>query len=290
MSGQLDKNTYNHDDYKDKKQFEKFMKKRKVISAWQINELKTGALVVKLKTNKNLIDELEKQGKKDLAEQKRLETYIINKNLMQAFRDNFDFCKVYFIYSSANDSLLNAVRKGIFLDSTLKPNASIEMNEKYYLLAERDYVYNSSIGFVPEDSARSVRERGNPSGDQAEAVIKNKYGHQLKKPFPYVCGYGNKSVFDLAFVKEVPQHYYLRGDDIEYNIDKTQLQDMKNSTAREFKKAPGGSKTFMLDKQHAYEIVSMKVNKFNEDMVSFYKGNPKPEQDKIDKDLLPFLY
>src|SRR5581483_8060340 len=94
MSAQLDKNTFNHDDYKDKKQFEKFMKKRKVVSSWQVNELKNGALVVKLKTNKNLIDELEKQGKKDLAEEKRMEAYIINKNVMQAFKDNFDFCKV----------------------------------------------------------------------------------------------------------------------------------------------------------------------------------------------------
>jgi hypothetical protein len=290
LSAQLDKNTYNHDDYKNEKQFEKFAKRRKIISAWQINELKNGALVVKLKTNKNLIDELEKQGNKDLAEEKRLEAYFINKNIMEAFKDNFKFCKLYFIYSSASDSLLNGTRKGIFLDSALRPSTAIEMNEKFYLLAERDYVYNSSIGFVPEDSARFVKETGNPSGDQAVAVVKNKYGHQLKKPFPYVCGYGNKGIFDMAYVKQVPQYYYEKGGDIQYTIDKTQLQDVKNSTNREFKKPPAGSKTFMLDKQHAYEILTLKVNKFDEDLTDFYKGSTKPELDKLDKSILPFLY
>jgi hypothetical protein len=65
---------------------------------------------------------------------------------------------------------------------------------------------------------------------------------------------------------------------------------MKNSATREFKKAPPGAQTFMLNKQHAYEMVSQKVIKFNEDITAFYKGSPKPEQDKIDKEILPYLY
>ena len=40
---QLEKNVSNHDDYKNRNQFEKFQKRRTVIGGWQINTLKTGA-------------------------------------------------------------------------------------------------------------------------------------------------------------------------------------------------------------------------------------------------------
>jgi hypothetical protein len=164
------------------------------------------------------------------------------------------------------------------------------MKENFYLLGEKDYVYNSSIGFIPEDSARYVKENGNPSGEMAELVIKNKYGHQLKKPFPYVCGYGSKVLTDLAFVKKVPAYYTVSGQTINYTIDKTQLSEMKASANREFKKAPTGNQTYQLDKQYAYEVISAKVERFNDDILGYYKGSPKPEMDKIDPAVKPYLY
>jgi len=278
-------------DYKDKKQFEKFQKKRKIVGAWQINQLKQGALVVKLKTNKILIDELRKAGNIEMAENKRLETYFINANIMAAYKDKFTFCKVYFINSNSFDSLLRGARAGIFLDSNLTVDPAIEMKEKFYLIAEKDYVYNSSIGFVREDSARKVIEKGNPSGEMAEAVIKNKYGHQLKKPFPYIAGYGMKSSFaDISFVKSMPMYYFENDGKIASAIDKTQLVDLKNSNNREFKKPPAGAKVFQLEKQYSYEIVALKIARLDEDVNAYYKGSPKPEMDKIDKEIIPFLY
>jgi hypothetical protein len=287
---QKDKNVFNYDDYKDKKQFEKFSKRRMIIGAWQINQLKEGALVVKLKSNKTLIEELIKNGNASLAEQKRVETFITNRNIMAAFRDSYTFSKLYFIYSSAGDSLLNGVRSGIFLDSSLSINKELVMNENFYLIAEKDFVYNSSIGFVKEDSARYIKENGNPSGEMAEAVLKNKYGHQLKKPFPYVCGYGNKGVIDMAFVKNVPAYYRSNNGAIEYSIDKTQLADMKADKNRDFKKPPAGTVVMMMDKQNAYEIISAKVSRFNDEIMGYYRGNPKPEMDKIDPEIKAFLY
>ncbi|MBL7931391.1 MAG: hypothetical protein JNL60_05800, partial [Bacteroidia bacterium] len=171
-------------DYKDPEQFDKFYKRRKMISAWQINKLKEGALVIRLKTNKLLIDALQKEGKDELAEQKRMEALGINKNISRAFRKNYTFSKIYFIYSSSSDTLLKGARSNIFLDSNLVVDPNLTMNESFYLICEGDYVYNSSIGFVPEDSARFQTERGNPTVE-APIVVKNKYGHQLKRPFPF---------------------------------------------------------------------------------------------------------
>ncbi len=288
---QLEENGSNHKDYKNEKQFEKFHKRRTIIGAWQINQLKEGALVVKLKTNKTLIDELTKVGNISLATAKRVETDIINKNVMMAYKDNFNFCKVYFIYSYSNDSLLNGARFGIFLDTNLIVDSKIEMKEKFYLLAERDYLYNSSVGFVKEDSARFVSEHGNPSGQVVEIVIKNKYGHQLKKPFPYECGFGfGGAAYTLSHLKFVPVYYYDGGLGIKYNLDKTQLIDLKNNPKKEFKKAPAGAKTFKIEKQYSYEVLSSKVIEFNQNLNEYYKASPKPEMDKLDKEILQFLY
>ncbi len=288
---QIEKNVYNSDDYKDKKQFDKFMKRRKVIGGWQINQLKTGALVVKLKTGRTLINELYKAGNTEMANDKKLEMFIVNKNIMMAYRDNYNFGKVYFIYSSANDSLMSGARKGIFLDTNLTVDPTIEIKENFYLVAESDNIYNSSIGFIPEDSARKVKEHGNPSGQVVDIVVKNKYGHQLKKPFPYECGYGfGSTAYVIPGLKFIPVHYMITDSKIDYKIDKTQLIDYKNNPKKEFKKSPAGTKTFSLEKSNSYEVFSSKVTRFNDNLFYYYKGCPKPEMDKIDKEILPFLY
>src|SRR5688572_21116403 len=89
--------------YKDPNTHENFRKRRKTVSAWQINQLRRGALVVRLPTNRMLINELRKRGEDDQAEIKRLEQAAANLNMMRAFRDNYRFSKVYFIYSSSSD-------------------------------------------------------------------------------------------------------------------------------------------------------------------------------------------
>lgn len=181
-----DKNesVYNPKDYKDNSQFHNFYKRRTAISKWQINQLKNGALVVRLHNNKTLIESLRKMGKADLATQKEYEMMAINKNIILAFKKNYNFSPVYFFYSSNSDTLLKGARSGIFLDTNLTVDPSISLKEKFYLIAEKDDVYNSSIGFVTEDTARYVKEVGNAS-KEAAMVIKNKYGHQLKEPFPF---------------------------------------------------------------------------------------------------------
>lgn len=181
-----DKNesVYNPKDYKEGAQFKHFYKRRNEIAKWQINQLKNGALVVRLHNNKNLLESLRKMGKADLATQKEYEMLAVNKNIMMAFKRQYNFSAVYFFFSSSSDSLIKGARSGIFLDTNLTVDPNIILKESFYLLAEKDAVYNSSIGFVPEDTARFMKEIGNAS-KEAAMVIKNKYGHQLKDPFPF---------------------------------------------------------------------------------------------------------
>ena len=287
IQAQLDEKPYRPEDYKDPKQFEKFRKRRMVIAAWQINELKNGALIVKLKTNANQINAFNKHGEPDKALEKTIETYIINKNIMMAYLDNFKFCKVYFIYSNSHDSLLKGARSGVFLDTTLKINPSITLNEKFYLIAEKDFAYNSSIGFVKEDSAKFVVEKGNPSGVTYDIVVKNKFGHQLKHPFPYLGSFTKKII---NYLGTIPMYYKYEDKTITYAIDKTQLYDREQSTNKNFKKPLPGYNTISLHKGDVYEAISYGIEAFNDNLTQFYQASPKPELDKIDPKILPFLY
>jgi hypothetical protein len=244
-------------DYKDPKQFEKFRKRRIVIAAWQVNQLKTGALVVRLKTNQKVIDGLRKQGKESLAQQKEMEQFAIDQNTMYSYKKSFNFCKVYFIYSNSSDTLLKGARSGIFLDDNLIVDPNIIMQEKFYLLAERDYAYNSSIGFVKEDSARYVSEGGNPVKEMA-IVIKNKYGHQLKGPFPY-------------FVKD--KTYAGTNAGIEQQIM--------------FK---GQAKIVLIGKQFSREKLMSYIEILNDNLKQFHQSSPPPDLSRVDPVILPLLY
>lgn len=279
----------NPKDYKDPKQFEKFKKRRILIAAWQINQLKEGALVIKLKTGVNQVKALNSVGNTEQALEKKAENFIVNKNIMMGYLDNFKFCKIYFINSNSTDSLLNGTRSGIFLDTNLRIDPAIVMNEKFYLIAEKDFAYNSSIGFVKEDSARFVTEHGNPTGVMYDIVVKNKYGHQLKHPFPYL-GLFTKKI--TGYVGPVPMYYKYNEDNtaITYSVDKTEIADMKLTVGKKFKSPPKGFKTIAVYKGDAYESISDGVFQFNENLHQFYKGSSKPDESRIEPEVKTFLY
>lgn len=282
--------TYNPDDYKDPDQFEKFRKRKNVVAAWQINELKEGALVVRLKTNKKLIDALKAQGKNDLALEKLKEQYAINKNTLYAYRDFFTFCKVYFIYSNSTDSLIDGARSGVFLDSNLNIDPTIVMAEKFYLLAERDYGYNSSIGFVPEDSARKVIEKGNPVREMA-VILKNKYGHQLKGPMPYYIK--EKNFLNAAF--DFPMNVVTTTDgkvSFSFQVNKTYFLDIKAKSQGQpvSTKVEQANSSVKIKKQFSYEKLGLAAEQLSDNLNYFYKHSAKPEINKIDPEIKKFLY
>jgi hypothetical protein len=180
-------------DYKNRDEFKHFNKRRQAVSKWQINQLKNGALLVRLHDNKFLAEQLRKRGQSDLALQKEHEAFAINKLIVRAFTRYYTFSKVYFFFSDKSDTLLKGARSGIFLDTNLTIDPSVTMAENFYLIAEKDDIYNSSIGFVKEDTARFVKETGN-AVKEAPIVIKNKYSHQLKEPFPFFSPYNAKAL------------------------------------------------------------------------------------------------
>lgn len=266
-------------DYKDPEQFDKFYKRRKLVAAWQINQLKKGALVVKLKTNKYLLDALNKDGNTLLAEQKRMENLAMNLNISRAYRKNYNFSKLYFIYSNYGDSLLNGKRSGIFLDSTLAIDPSIVMTDTFYILSESDGLYNSSIGFVPEDSARKVIEQGSPTLSNVPIVLKNKYGHQLKRPFPYYAKNDLIPASSNGFKTYVP----INGVAVPFYMG---LKTDKKDEPYMYQ----GKKIYLtLEKSYSYPRLSEAISNLNDELEELYRRARTPNLEKY-PEIKPFLY
>ena len=171
-------------DYKSPKTFELFNIKRKCVSAWQMEQLKSGVLIVRLDAQRKSIMHLLQLGDTVSALYLAAVTAQKNKHRVRAFLKAYSFSKVLFMYNFFSDSLRAGKTQGIFLDSNLLRLPNVNLQNSFYLLADEDYIFNSSIGFVPEDSADFVKEHGYPVRKMA-IVLKNKYGHQLKSPFPY---------------------------------------------------------------------------------------------------------
>lgn len=280
LSQEVESDTPEYPDYKNKEQFEKFYWRRKIVSAWQIKQLKSNALVVRLKTNKLAINALIKNGDTRAAEKKRVETLITDLNIYKAFQKNYKFSKVYFLFSDYTDSLLNGVRKNIFLDSNLHIDPSIEMTENFYLIGEPDYIYNSSIGYVKEDSARYQRESGS-TNQFAPIILKNKYGHQLKSPFPYYV-YLNK--YPLTY--QTNDQVYFEGKQITIDIDTNiGYYEVKNPYYFE-----GSSLKIAIPLEYTLKVYSYIIYNLNEKLNEYFENAPNPEQNKRFEEVKPFLY
>ncbi len=238
--------------------FKRFEKRRTYVSKWQIKELKEGAIIVRLPTNKLAIDKFRAIGNEEAAERKENETIALNKLYYRALSNYFKFCKVYFMYSSSTDSLLKGTRQGLFLDSNLVRNDSIKLDVAYYLFADKDVVYNSSIGLVPEAQALQVKEAGTPT-KQCFVVFKNKYGHQLKHPFPYFILFNSffkGTGLDADYIFTITKN----GKNINVLLNKLYRQERLNKMSA---------------------VISRRLTEFYEDNKSF---------ELKDKDLEKFLY
>ena len=281
LFAQVDDEVYNPKDYKSKEEFEKFYKRRQIVEQWHIQQLKKGALVVRLKTNKMAIEALVKNGNTALAEKKRLETAAVNLNTIRAYLTSYKFSKVYFIYSNSSDSLLNGIKENIFLDSSLQVNPSIKLTEDFYLIAERDHAYNSSIGFIPEDSAKFVKENGNPVKEMA-IVVKNKFGHQLKRPFPYTTG----DKLDLKKKSAYVTTMTLFGKDVPFNVG------YGDYSKKEGKKYAYGSDLLFLNlpKQFTFVKLNLAVESFNETLEGFYRSSDPIDPSRLSEEVRSFLY
>jgi hypothetical protein len=145
----------------------------------QIMQLKTGTLVVRLKTNERSIAAYRASGNTKLADKLAGENRQRNLYLMLAFINQFNFCRVLFIEAQNTRRLLDR-EDNIYLNGKLQVDSSIKAPKGFYLIAEFGEAMRTEEAGDPQHSWQSATP-----GSSAALVISDSDLNQLKEPFPY---------------------------------------------------------------------------------------------------------
>ncbi|MDG1476615.1 MAG: hypothetical protein P8Q14_05680, partial [Vicingaceae bacterium] len=168
-----------------------YRKKCKIDSKRQIIELHKGALFIRLKQKQKSIDALRKKGQEKLANKIELKQKNRNSYIVDAFKSRFDFCPIYFFYSSDSKHVRNNDLDSIsFLNDSLQIDFSIIVNDTNFYIAEfghiepeETFTYQSST-HLPKGETRATYSGGSDFSFKA-VTVKTKNFKQLKEPFPY---------------------------------------------------------------------------------------------------------
>ena len=160
------------------------------IAIQQIQELRNNVILVRLKTSENQINALQKMGRTEDAEKLKQKQFARNREIMNAFKKNFNFCPVYFFFSSSSYYIKHNQYNGRLLNDSLLADTSIKFNFNKPYIAEFDFIEPDTIY-----GGRSLYDQKSYQSDSiftlsnthlTEAlVIRNPYFTQLKQPFPY---------------------------------------------------------------------------------------------------------
>ena len=189
---------------KNKPQAPSYRKVKRSRSKAQIQELKEGVLLVRLKTSQPKIDALRKVGfekKASKVEQYQLEQ---NKAILNAFKEKYDFSKVQFFYSYNSNNIRKGTFNGIFLNENLEVDSSI-------IIDSSTYIYTAELANIEQDTAKFLYDyHSSVDGNFTEKrtpmyyggtnlsfksiVVKDNQFNQLCRPFPYYSRYIGESI------------------------------------------------------------------------------------------------
>jgi len=164
----------------------RYNKLRNYIAEWQIHQLAdSGALIVRLPSKQKLIQILTNNQQNKQVEQIQKQRDYENTIIIKAFLTNYNFSPVYFTYDYLSLDIIKGKLKDVFLNENLQIDSTIYLKQTYYLFADiQSPIIESTLPIVPDSIAPKVSETGS-SIKTAAILIKNQYGHQLKRPFPY---------------------------------------------------------------------------------------------------------
>lgn len=161
---------------------EKYRKWKKQYSADCITDLKGGALFVRLHTRNTAVQLYLKNGQDKIAERIMQEQFTENRAIMQAFKEEFNFCDVYFFFSDDTKAVTSG-KAGHFLNAKLKKDTSIHCNSSFFMVAEYSALKKESF-VVPGDEPKNQAPAGGNAIERA-LVMKDSTLMQMPPPFPY---------------------------------------------------------------------------------------------------------
>lgn len=156
----------------------------RTVAIMQINALKNGALVVRLKTNDKSIEAYRNNGRNDIADRMEAERLVQNQKIVTAFKSSFDFCPVYFMYSRNTANLLKG-EQGLFLNDTLGVDTTIRLKQTYFLFAEYGTVTSNQPGDAYHYSGVNKTEPSTNAMSTSTIFVSDTTLMQLAEPFPF---------------------------------------------------------------------------------------------------------
>lgn len=189
----------------------KYGQYKKAMAVWQIEQLKSGVLLVRLSTRKASIRALYQAGQDAKAEELEKQVEQTNNSIIQGFKSGFDFCDVYFFESDFSDMVRkNELDKIDFVDKSIKSGAEKNPKDVTCFVAEYANLQADTVkgtdrnkpGYGIDNQTTSTYSNSN-LGIPA-LVIKNDQFVQLTDPFPYyVRSYDSIGVVDRTPVQSV---------------------------------------------------------------------------------------
>lgn len=201
-----DASEYNHGNYK------------KALAVWQIENLKNGALMVRLSTKQQTIKALVSAGYDEKAKQVEKELELFNASIVQGFKATFDFCNVYFFESDYSEFVRNAEYGQIkFVDSLI-------VNDSIDLKLENVPVFVAEFSSLKPDTVNHKsgnKQAANTNLGISALVIKSNLFIQLMDPFPYYVreykgmpGINREPPKAIAKMNEKLHAFFLKKDSI----------------------------------------------------------------------------
>ena len=154
------------------------------LAKFQINDIKTRGIIVRLKTNKDRIAAYKKAGNTKVATKMEEEAKETNNLLMDAFVSHWTYSPVYFMESQNTNTLL-------LHDSLIAKRYDLQKDTVIYMNHDSAYFIDYGVLMENEPSENSkfkdlnkTEESNNPISEGC-LVVKDGRSNQLQHPFPY---------------------------------------------------------------------------------------------------------
>ena len=146
-----------------------------------IRQLKDGAVVVRLHTRSMAIQQMRTAGDNQYATAIATVQREENRQIVEAFRTAFTFCKVYFFFADSTDALLQGKRTGFFVNDSLKIDPAIRLTENFFMVADNGNPNLKQKTYDPTQPNMSYTE---PSYVNETIFLMDQNLKPLKSPFP----------------------------------------------------------------------------------------------------------
>ena len=157
---------------------------KRLYAEYAINRLyEEGAVLVRLHTRTKSLQAYEKAGYRKQANKIREKDKAYNLLLMNSFKENFDFCKVYFFFADDSKKVLAGEKSGCFLNDDLEVDESIVFEENYFLIIEVGDS-NEEYNTLKAPEYRNKEFLPNRGAQTKALLVKDALLKQMPKTFP----------------------------------------------------------------------------------------------------------